>query len=73
MVASGTKPGAIIVSKYHVVMAAVLSVAFAAPAFGHDLLISNHTDQDVVGVSARPGEVEDFKRVPMGADRRFSR
>lgn len=52
------------------VVAAVSLAAF--PAWAHDLLVVNHTDQDIVFISAKPGEVEDFKRVHKGRNGKFN-
>jgi hypothetical protein len=50
-------------------LAGVLAAALALPAGAAELTIENLTEADIVGVSLKPGEVVDFKRVRSGTTR----
>ena len=44
-------------------------LALALPAGAAEVTIENLTEADIVGVSVKPGEVADFKRVRAGTSR----
>ena len=52
------------------IAAAVLALP-AGAASGYELTIDNLTSTDIVGVSAKPGKLVDFRRIRSGTTRSF--